>query len=153
MQARYHVIDFVTAEIGHVYALADLVVGRSGAGTLAELFALGKPSLLIPLVPTGGDEQRRNAQNAQNAGAAVVIEQADFTGERLCTVVSELLADPVKLQNMARARQEPRAARRRAKPGGCCHRIGGPNSLIALRKPALASCAKRRGHATTLQIA
>ncbi len=117
LQPRYHVIDFVTDEIGHVYALADLVVGRAGAGTLAELFALGKPSLLIPLVPTGGDEQRRNAQHAQHAGAAVVIEQDDFSGERLCKAAGELLADPAQLQTMARAAKDlaqPDAAQRLA---------------------------------------
>ena len=62
LQSRYYVVDFVADEIGHFYAVADVVVSRSGAGTLAELFALGKPAILIPLVPTGGDEQRRNAQ-------------------------------------------------------------------------------------------
>ena len=118
LQARYHVIDFIGEEIGHVYALADLVVGRAGAGTLAELFALGKPALLVPLVPTGGDEQRRNAQHAQEAGAAIVIEQADLTGARLCKSVCELLADPAQLQTMARAASDlaqPDAAQRLAK--------------------------------------
>ena len=117
LQARYHVIDFIGEEIGHVYALADLVVGRAGAGTLAELFALGKPALLVPLVPTGGDEQRRNAQHAQHAGAAVVIEQDDFSGERLCKAVRELLADPAQLRTMARAASDlaqPDAAQRLA---------------------------------------
>ena len=70
LQARYFVVDFVTDEIGHIYALADAVVSRSGAGTLAELFALGKPAILIPLVPTGGDEQRRNAAACQNSGCS-----------------------------------------------------------------------------------
>ena len=96
-------MDFVADEIGHFYALADAVVCRSGAGTLAELFALGKPAILIPLVPTGGDEQRRNAQHAQEAGAATIIEQADLTGERLCKIARELFASEEKRKTMASA--------------------------------------------------
>lgn len=106
LQARYNVIDFVGDEIGHIYALADVVVSRSGAGTLAEIFALGKPAVLIPLVPTGGDEQRRNAQHAESAGAATVIEQDGLTGESLRNVLRPLLADTEKRATMARAAQK-----------------------------------------------
>ena len=114
LQDRYYVVDFVADEIGDIYALADAVVSRSGAGTLAELFALGKPSLLIPLVPTGGDEQRRNAQHAQQAGAAVIIEQADLTGDRLVGAVRELLTNGEMRNAMSRAATglaKPNAAR------------------------------------------
>ncbi len=117
LQARYHVIDFVADEIGDIYALADVVVSRSGAGTLAELFALGKPAILIPLVPTGGDEQRRNARHAQQAGAATIIEQADLTGDVLCKEVRKLLANQPQQDAMARAAQDlaqPDAAHRLA---------------------------------------
>lgn len=115
LQDRYHVVDFVADEIGHFYALADVVVSRSGAGTLAELFALGKPAILVPLVPTGGDEQRRNAQHAQHAGAATVIEQADLTGASLGTVVRDLLTDEGKRNAMACA------ARKLARPDAARH--------------------------------
>ena len=114
LQNRYYVVDFVADEIGDIYALADAVVSRSGAGTLAELFALGKPSLLIPLVPTGGDEQRRNAQHAQQAGAAVIIEQADLTSNRLVGAVRELLTNGEMREEMSRAATglaKPNAAR------------------------------------------
>ena len=106
LRRRYHVIDFVADEIGHIFALADIVVSRSGAGTLAELFAVGKPAVLIPLVPTGGDEQRRNASYAQQAGAATVIEQNELTGESLCKAVSALLADRGRRDAMACAARE-----------------------------------------------
>lgn len=117
LQSRYHVVDFVAEEIGHFYALADAVVSRSGAGTLAELFALGKPAILVPLVPTGGDEQRRNAQHAQQAGAATTIEQADLTGEVLCEAVRALVTNEEKRKAMAgaaRSLARPEAARRLA---------------------------------------
>ena len=74
---------FVGDEIGDVYALADLIVGRSGAGTVTEAAALGKPALFIPLVPTGGDEQTRNARRSADAGAAMLLPSAELDGPRL----------------------------------------------------------------------
>ena len=117
LQNRYYAVDFVADEIGHFYALTDAVVCRSGAGTLAELFALGKPAILIPLVPTGGDEQRRNARLAQEAGAATIIEQEDLTGERLFKAVQELFASEDGRNAMVSAAKKlarPDAARRLA---------------------------------------
>ena len=70
LAARYQLLDFVGPELPDVLALADVVVSRSGAGTLAELTALGKPSILIPLVPSGGNEQTHNARHLHQAGAA-----------------------------------------------------------------------------------
>ena len=70
LQRRYCVVPFVGDEIADIFALCDLIVGRSGAGTVTEAAAVGKPALFIPLVPTGGDEQTRNAQRSADAGAA-----------------------------------------------------------------------------------
>src|SRR3954447_17490772 len=83
LRRRYYFTRFVGAEIKDVFALADLVVGRAGAGTIAEICVLGKPALYIPLVPTGGDEQTRNAQACAAAGAARIIAQAELSGARL----------------------------------------------------------------------
>ncbi len=55
LRTRYWVMGFVGDEIGDVYALADVVLGRSGAGTVTEAAALGRPAVFVPLVPTGGD--------------------------------------------------------------------------------------------------
>ena len=54
IQQRYHVVERVGDELPDVYAAADLVIGRAGAGTVSELAYLGKPSILIPLPGTGG---------------------------------------------------------------------------------------------------
>ena len=83
LRRRYWVTGFVGDEIGDVYALADVIVGRSGAGTVTEAAALGKPALFIPLVPTGGDEQTRNARRSADAGAAVILPSAELDGPRL----------------------------------------------------------------------
>jgi len=103
LRRRYFVTRFVGDEIKHIFALADLVVGRAGAGTIAEICVLGKPSLYIPLVPTGGDEQTRNARACVQAGAAAIIPQAELRGPRLLAEVRALLADRARLAAMGRA--------------------------------------------------
>ncbi len=103
LRRRYYVTRFVGVEIKDVFALADLVVGRAGAGTIAEICVLGKPALYIPLVPTGGDEQTRNAQACAAAGAATIIAQAELSGARLLAELQPLLADRARLQAMSGA--------------------------------------------------
>jgi UDP-N-acetylglucosamine--N-acetylmuramyl-(pentapeptide) pyrophosphoryl-undecaprenol N-acetylglucosamine transferase len=103
---RYYIAQFIGPEIGDVYALADLIVGRSGAGTVGEIAALGKASLLIPLVPTGGDEQTKNAARLVNAGAAVTIAMADLTGDRLMAAIGDLLGNRKRLVEMGRRAQD-----------------------------------------------
>lgn len=103
MQARYRVVEFVGEELADLYAAADLVIGRAGAGTVAELACLGMPSILIPLPGTGGDEQTRNARILADAGAAVVIPQIDATPERLRSEILRLLTDPERRAAMAAA--------------------------------------------------
>jgi UDP-N-acetylglucosamine--N-acetylmuramyl-(pentapeptide) pyrophosphoryl-undecaprenol N-acetylglucosamine transferase len=101
LAGRYRVIEFVGAELRDVQALADVVVSRSGAGTLAELTALGKPSVLIPLIPTGGDEQEHNARYLQQAGAAHALLGASPTSEDLIRALDGLLGDPGLRAEMA----------------------------------------------------
>lgn len=103
LQARYHVVEFVGAELADVYAAASLVIGRAGAGTVAELALLGKASILIPLPGTGGDEQTKNARLLAEAGAALVIPQAEATPARLQTEILGLLANPERLAAMGAA--------------------------------------------------
>lgn len=102
LRQRYFVTPFIGDEIGDVFALADLVVGRAGAGTVTEVAVLGKPALFIPLVPTGGDEQTRNARRSEKAGAAVILKQSDLDGPRLLETVRTLLADRARLAQMGR---------------------------------------------------
>jgi len=103
LRHRYFVTPFIREEIGDVYALSDIVVGRSGAGTVAEICALGKPAILVPLVPTGGDEQTKNAKRLADIGGAVIIKNSDLTGPILLDAIGVLIADPDKLKSMAAA--------------------------------------------------
>ena len=72
-------------------AAADLVISRAGALTLAELEAVGRAAVLIPSPNVAENHQYYNAMELQKAGAAVVIEEKDLTGEKLVQTVSGML--------------------------------------------------------------
>lgn len=84
-------------------AAADLVISRAGALTLAELEAVGRAAILIPSPNVAENHQYYNALELQKAGAAVVIEEKDLTGEALVSTVSGLLNEPGKLARMGRS--------------------------------------------------
>ena len=100
---RYHVVEFLRDELPDIYAAADLVVGRAGAGTIAELAYVGLPAILVPLPGARGDEQALNARVLGDVGAAVVIVQQDATPERLQAEILALLDDPERRSRMANA--------------------------------------------------
>jgi UDP-N-acetylglucosamine--N-acetylmuramyl-(pentapeptide) pyrophosphoryl-undecaprenol N-acetylglucosamine transferase len=114
---RYKVVEFIGDELPDVYAAADLVIARAGAGTVAELAYVGLPAILIPLPGARGDEQALNARVLGDAGGAIVIEQSDATPERLQTEILTLLEDPdrrARMANAARTVARPDAAARLA---------------------------------------
>ncbi|MDQ6927618.1 MAG: undecaprenyldiphospho-muramoylpentapeptide beta-N-acetylglucosaminyltransferase [Actinomycetota bacterium] len=115
------------ARMDLVLAATDLVVCRAGATTVAELSALGVPSILVPLPGAPGDHQTANARYLEQAGGAVVVSDAELDGRRLVREVDDLLVDPVRLASMARA------------AAGCGRRDA------ATRVAALAEAHARRG--------
>ncbi len=82
-------------------ASSHLVVSRSGAGTVAELGAIGRPSILVPLPGAIDQDQFANAGVLAQAGGAIRIAQADFTPDRLAAEISTLAAEPERLAAMA----------------------------------------------------
>jgi UDP-N-acetylglucosamine--N-acetylmuramyl-(pentapeptide) pyrophosphoryl-undecaprenol N-acetylglucosamine transferase len=84
-------------------ASSQLVISRSGAGTVAELGAIGRPSILVPLPGAIDQDQFANAGVLSQAGGAIRIAQGDFTPDRLAAEISALSADPAKLTAMAQA--------------------------------------------------
>jgi UDP-N-acetylglucosamine--N-acetylmuramyl-(pentapeptide) pyrophosphoryl-undecaprenol N-acetylglucosamine transferase len=82
-------------------AASHLIVSRSGASTVAELAAIGRPAILVPLPHALDQDQLANANVLAKAGGAIVLKQSDFTPERLANELSCLMADPGKLPAMA----------------------------------------------------
>ncbi len=108
-------------EMPEMFARADLLVCRSGASTVAEVTAAGKPAIFIPFPYAADDHQLRNAQALERAGAAVLIAEKDLTSERLVGAVRELLCDPARLARMSAASRQlshPDAARQIALMAG-----------------------------------
>ena len=74
-------------------AAADLAVCRSGSSTCFELAAVGLPAVLVPSPVVTADQQTRNARRLVDAGAAVLVPDAELDGARLAAEVDALLAD------------------------------------------------------------
>jgi UDP-N-acetylglucosamine--N-acetylmuramyl-(pentapeptide) pyrophosphoryl-undecaprenol N-acetylglucosamine transferase len=83
------------------FAEADLILCRSGASTMAELGAAGKPSLLIPFPQASDDHQKKNAQVFARAGAAEMLLEEQMTPERLLDCLIALLGDKDRLAQMS----------------------------------------------------
>ncbi|AMG84879.1 MULTISPECIES: glycosyltransferase [unclassified Microbacterium] len=84
------------------FALADLIVSRSGSATVSEISALGIPALYVPY-SVGNGEQRLNAGSAVAAGAAQLLDDATFDGDAVRRIVVPLLGDPDRIRRMAEA--------------------------------------------------
>ena len=112
-------------DVGGAYAAADLIVARAGAMTLAELAASGVPSVLVPYPWAAEDHQTKNASRFAGRGAAVVLPQVSLTGERLAATIRELLADPVRLGEMAAAARRGEEAHARERIAAACERFLG----------------------------
>jgi UDP-N-acetylglucosamine--N-acetylmuramyl-(pentapeptide) pyrophosphoryl-undecaprenol N-acetylglucosamine transferase len=89
-------------DFGEALAACDLCVARAG-GSIFEIAAAGKPAVLIPYPHASADHQTANARWMADAGAAVVVSDAELTPARLGQEVAELLADPARLAEMAAA--------------------------------------------------
>jgi undecaprenyldiphospho-muramoylpentapeptide beta-N-acetylglucosaminyltransferase len=90
-------------DMPRLYATATLMVCRAGATTVAELAVAGVPSVLVPLPGAPGDHQTHNALALVEAGAGVLVPDADCDGARLAAELAPLLADPARLQAMGKA--------------------------------------------------
>ncbi len=86
-------------EFHQKYAAADLIVSRAGATTVAEIKASGRAAVLIPFPFAADDHQTRNAQSMVGEGAAIMISNADLTGEKLAETIRGLLSDIPRLED------------------------------------------------------
>ncbi len=96
------------------FARASLLICRSGASTVAEVTAAGKPAIFVPFPRSADDHQKRNAEALQRAGAAIMLEELNLTRDTLVETVSSLFSEPSRLEQMgeaARKLSHPNAAR------------------------------------------
>ena len=87
-------------EMATVLAACDLLVARAGASTVAEITVAGVPAVLVPLPGAPSDHQRHNAQSLASCGAALVVDDACCTPDRLASIVLRLAGDPAALEAM-----------------------------------------------------
>ena len=96
-------VDKFINDMPAFFARADLLLCRSGASTVAEIAAAGKPAIFVPFPRAADDHQRVNAQALERAGAAVVLEETKLDEVWLVETVSTLLGDPQRLARMSEA--------------------------------------------------
>lgn len=97
----YHLKRFLTDELKHAFAAADLVVSRAGAGTISEIMALKKPSILIPLRGAAADHQTKNASILAHFGAARMLSEENLAPHLFVSEIDYLMRDPSVLEDMA----------------------------------------------------
>ncbi|MCP4411645.1 MAG: UDP-N-acetylglucosamine--N-acetylmuramyl-(pentapeptide) pyrophosphoryl-undecaprenol N-acetylglucosamine transferase, partial [Gammaproteobacteria bacterium] len=102
-------------DIGAAYRLSDLVISRSGANTIAEITSVGIPAILIPYPYATDNHQYWNAYELSSTGGAMIIKQDELEPEKVIKLVSDLLMNDEKLDNMKkinRSLSKPFAAER-----------------------------------------
>jgi len=114
LEKYYHPFPFLKEEqIKKAYAACDLIISRGGAGAIFEIAALGKPSILIPLPESAQKHQLKNAYTYSLNGAAIVLEEDNFTPRFFVQRLNYLFSNSAELEKMRQAAREfsrPRAA-------------------------------------------
>lgn len=115
----YHPIPFLKeTELRHLYSLSDFIVNRAGSGSIFEIAALGKPSILIPLPEAAQNHQAQNAYEYGKTGAAIILEEANLTPHFFLERLKFLFSSPKELETMKSAAlkfSKPEAANKMAK--------------------------------------
>jgi UDP-N-acetylglucosamine--N-acetylmuramyl-(pentapeptide) pyrophosphoryl-undecaprenol N-acetylglucosamine transferase len=99
------VVTFIE-DMARAYSNAALVVARAGATTLAELCAIGRPSVLVPFPFAADDHQAKNAKALEEQGASICIRESELDAAELGQLVGALLDDPQRRRDMALAARE-----------------------------------------------
>ncbi|SIS66389.1 undecaprenyldiphospho-muramoylpentapeptide beta-N-acetylglucosaminyltransferase [Paracoccus saliphilus] len=103
------------ADVPERLARAQLVISRSGASSIADITAIGRPAILIPLASATGDHQTANARALSEAGAALILPESQLDAKQLTRDIGAILGDPARAQAMAAAARQlgrPDAAQR-----------------------------------------
>jgi UDP-N-acetylglucosamine--N-acetylmuramyl-(pentapeptide) pyrophosphoryl-undecaprenol N-acetylglucosamine transferase len=115
LKKYYHPAPFLhDNELPHAYQSADLIISRAGAGSIFEIAAVGKPSVLVPIHQSAQDHQMKNAYTYAEKGAAIIMGEENFKPHFLLERLKFLFSQPEKLQEMsikAKEFSKPQAAR------------------------------------------
>jgi UDP-N-acetylglucosamine--N-acetylmuramyl-(pentapeptide) pyrophosphoryl-undecaprenol N-acetylglucosamine transferase len=112
LEKYYHLFPFLKEEaLKHAYRAADLIVSRAGSGSIFEIAAVSKPSILIPLPEAAQDHQIKNAYAYAENGACLVMEEANFTPRFFLEKLKYFFANPEELKKMQKG------AKKFARPG------------------------------------
>ncbi len=98
-----HEVESFFRDLPQIMAGAQLVIGRAGASTVAELTVIGRPAVLVPLPHSLDNDQLENATRLAESGGAWCIEQKDLTPESLAEGLEQLFGDPAELSKAAAA--------------------------------------------------
>jgi UDP-N-acetylglucosamine--N-acetylmuramyl-(pentapeptide) pyrophosphoryl-undecaprenol N-acetylglucosamine transferase len=101
-----HTVESYFDDVGALLLRSQLVICRSGASTVAELAAMGRPAIMVPLAIAADDHQTANAMVIERAGGGWVMPESQFTAEALKEKLTELLADPSRLSDASEAMRE-----------------------------------------------
>ncbi|HHX27772.1 MAG: undecaprenyldiphospho-muramoylpentapeptide beta-N-acetylglucosaminyltransferase [Bacillota bacterium] len=107
-------------DMAKAYSACDLVIGRAGGMTLAEITARGIPSVIVPSPNVAGNHQEYNARALEEEGAALVVREGPQAGSRVAEAALGLLGDPEKLARLSQASE--RIGRKEATKE-ICHRL------------------------------
>jgi len=115
LRKNYYLFPFLTEEqLKYVYCASDIVVSRAGSGSIFEIAAFEKPSILIPLPESAQGHQLKNAYFYAKFGAATILEEENITSHLFEQKVSDLLGNSAEIKEMARKAKEfsrPRSAK------------------------------------------
>lgn len=100
---NYHLYPFLFENLKDAYAASDLVVSRAGANNIAEIIALAKPAVLIPLSNSASDHQLKNAYYFANKDAATLLEESNLTPNMLYDAIFGILENKERQMRMIRA--------------------------------------------------
>lgn len=107
LQPFYHLHAFLLEEeLRHAYAATNLIIGRAGSGTIFEIAASGKPSILVPLPEAAQNHQLKNAYAYQESGATIVIEENNFSSHFFLEKLRFLFDNPQELKKMSEKAKE-----------------------------------------------
>lgn len=99
---KFHVVEY-TEVIHEYFAASDIIIGRSGALTVSEITACGKPSILIPSPNVTGNHQYYNAKPLEDGGAAILVDENKLNSDLLFDTIMSLKNNREKLNGMADA--------------------------------------------------